>query len=184
MNIGHINLDKSMNGIGEHFVKLVESLDRQGLNQHVIVSNTSLARRLEVCENVRVGPVVSSSVMAYCLMPDVDVAHVHDGRSNQAGLVLRLTRSIPYVLTRRETSAPSGNPLSRSKIARAAGIVCPTQAAADAITSAGFDVPLDVIADISYDSCADEIAENRVAAEHQRIYRRALDTRRIPALLL
>lgn len=184
MMIGHINLDKSMNGTGEHFVKLVERLDRQGAKQHVLVANAALARRVAVYENVCVGPVVLAPVIAYCLMPEVDVAHMHDVRSAQAGLVLRLTRSIPYILTRRDTSPPSRNPLSRSKIARAAGIVCPTREAADAITSAGFDVPLDVIADISYVTCSDVIAENRVAAEHQRIYRRALDTRRIPALLL
>ena len=184
MIIGHINLDRSMNGHGEHFVKLVESLDCQGISQHILVANASLARRVSIYENVLVGPVVRTPVMAYCLMPDVAVAHVHDSRSSQAGLVLRLTRSMPYVLTRRSTTSPAGNPIARSMIARAAGVICPTEAAANAILGAGFTVPVDVLPDMIYKTSGDSSTDNRIAAEHHRIYRRAVDTRRIPALLL
>ncbi len=184
MIIGHINLEKSMNGIGEHFVKLVESLDRQGIRQHVLVANASLARRVSIYENVFVGPVVRTPVIAVCLMPDVAVVHVHDSKSNQAGLVLRLTRSIPFVLTRRDTTPPARNPIARSMIARAAGVICPTEAAASAILGAGFTVPVDVLPDMTYAASGDHSTDNRIAAEHHRIYRRAVDTQRIPALLL
>ena len=64
MVIGHIILDKCTNEIGEHFVKLVEGLDRQGLRQHVLVANASLARRVSAYENVLVGPVIRAPVMA------------------------------------------------------------------------------------------------------------------------
>ena len=184
MYIGHINLDRSMNGNGEHFVKLVESLDRQGVKQHVLVTNMSLARRVAIYENVFVGPVVRTPVMAFCLMPDVTVAHVHDSKSNQAGLVLRLTRSIPYVLTCRELVRRPRNPLAKSLIERAAGVICPSEAVANAIVKAGYSVPVDVVPDISHSASNDDMADNRIAAEHQRIYRRAVDTRRVPALLL
>ena len=40
-----------------------------------------------------------SPVMACCLMPPADLVHSHDDRSGQAGLLLTLTRSIPYVLS-------------------------------------------------------------------------------------
>ena len=184
MIIGHINLDKSTDEISEHFVKLIESLDRQGLNQHVLVADAALARRVSIYENVMVGPVVRTPVMAYCLMPDVAVAHVHDSKSNQAGLVLRLTRSIPFVLTRRGTTPPAKNPIARSMIARAAGVICPTEAAASAILGTGFTVPVDVLPDMTCESPGDYSAYDRIAAEHHRIYRRAVDSRRIPALLL
>ena len=184
MYVGHINLDKSMNGIGEHFVKLIEGLDRQGVKQHVLVANASLARRISIYENVLVGPVVRSPVMAYCLMPDVAVAHAHDRKSNQACLVLRLTRSIPYVVTRREAGSPTRNPIVKSMIERASGIICPSKSTAEAILDAGLDVPVDVISDISHEQAHDPNAENRIAAEYHRIYRRVVDTRRIPALLL
>lgn len=182
MYVGHINLVRSMNGMGEHFVKLIEGLDRQGLQQHVLVSNAALARRVAVYENVLVGPVVRTAVMAYCLMPDVDVAHVHDQKANQAGLVLRLTRSMPYVVTRRSPFA-DGNTISRSMLSRAAGIICADERVAGTIRDAGLDVPVDVIEDISYEK-DDETTENSIAAQHHRIYRRAVDTRRIPAMLL
>ena len=184
MYVGHVNLDKSMNGIGEHFVKLVESLDRQGVKQHVLVANASLARRVAIYENVLVGPVVKTPVMAYCLLPDVTVAHMHDLRSCQAGLVLRLTRSIPYIITRRECVPPPRNPLARSIIERSSGVICPSEEAAEAIVNAGFTLPVDIIPDISFEVADDEMADNRVAAEHYRIYRRAVETRRVPALLL
>lgn len=184
MDIGHICLEQSMNGIGEHFVKLIEALDRQGVRQHVIVANSSLARRVAICENVRVGPVVRTALMAFCLMPDVTVAHMHDAKSSQAGLTLRLTRSIPYVLTRRDTASPGRNPITRSMLERAASLICPTDEAADALVNSGLSVPIDVISDISHETTDNETAANRIAAEHQRIYRRAVDTWRVPALLL
>lgn len=183
MHVGHINLEKSMNGMGEHFIRLVEALDRQGLQQHVIVANQSLAQRVAICENVAIGPIATTAVMAYCLMPDVDVVHAHDPKSNQAGLVLRLTRSIPFVLTRRSPEPPARNPMSRSLIERAATIICPTDDAATAVLSMHISVPVDIIHDISYET-DDERDENRVAAEHHRIYRRALDSKRVPAMLL
>jgi len=173
-----------MNGIGEHFIKLIECLDRQGICQHIIVANASLARRVSIYENVLVGPVTKSTVMSYCLMPDVDVVHVHDTKSYQAGLILRLTRSIPYVLTRRATAVPARSPIARSVITRSAGVICPTNAAANVIIKAGFTVPVDVVADMTFAANADDMNGNLIAAEHHRIYRRAVDTRRIPALLI
>ena len=171
--------------IGEHFIKLIECLDRQGIRQHVIVANASLARRISIYENVLVGPVTKTTVMSYCMMPDVDVVHVHDTRSYQAGLVLRLTRSIPYVLTHRATAAPAvRSPIARSVITRSAGVICPTDAAANVLINAGFTVPVDLIPDMTFTAQADDTIGNRIAAEHHRIYRRAVDTRRIPALLL
>lgn len=184
MYVGHINLDKSMNGFGEHFVRLVDSLDRQGIRQHVLVANASLARRVSIYENVMVGPVVRTPVMACCLLPQVTVAHMHDAKSSQAGLLLRLTRSIPYIITRREAVPPPRIPLARSVVERSSGVICPSEAAAGTLIEAGFTLPIDIVPDISFASADDDVADNRIAAEHYRIYRRAVETRRIPALLL
>lgn len=184
MQIGHINLERSMNGIGEHFVKLVEGLDRLGIEQHVIVRNKALARRLNVYPNVTVGPTVTTAVTAYCLMPHVAVVHAHDEASGHAGLLLTLTRSIPYVATRRSVLPPGKNPILRSVYGRAASLICPSDQAAAAVSNQGLGVPVDVIADIS---CKDDDGNDqasKTAAEHLRIYRRAVDSRRVPALLL
>lgn len=185
VRIGHINLEKSMNGTGEHFIKLVEGLDRLGMTQHVIVRNKALARRLAVCENVTVGPTVTTAVTAYCLMPRVAVVHTHDEASGHAGLLLTLTRSIPYVATRRSALPPGKNPIIRSVYGRAASLICPCDRAAAAVLDQNLAVPVDVIPSISFkeDKDCEDIA-NRIAAEHLRVYRRAIDLWRVPALLL
>lgn len=65
--------------------------------------------------------------MAYCLMPDIDVVHVHDGKSGQAGLLLTLTRSIPFVMAASETSDATRNPLKRSILHRAQALIEPSR---------------------------------------------------------
>lgn len=185
MHIGHINLAKSFNGTGEHFVALLEALDRQGLNQHVIVRNNALARRVAIYENVTLGPVTGSPVVAYCLMPTVDVVHVHNDKSAQSGLLLTLTRSTPFVLTRRAADESSGNPISRSIKDRAASIICCSKDAARNMLKENSTAQIDVIADIAREDGTDfEMLGNRVAAEHLRVYRRAAETWRVPALML
>lgn len=124
VEIGHINLAKSFNGTGEHFVSLVESLQQEGVNQHVLVKNKSLAKRLYAVEKVVVGPVVNSPISAYCLMPRLDLVHIHDSNAGQAGLLLALTRSIPFVLTHRGSLPASFNPLMQAVYRRATGIIC------------------------------------------------------------
>ena len=129
MHIGHINLAKSFNGAGEHFVNLVEALQSRGVREYVLVRNVALAKRLDLLEDVTVGPTVGSAVMAYCLMPRVDVGQIHDPSEGQSGLLLTLTRSIPFVLTHRDES-PGRNPLASAVYRRASGIIY--QADADA----------------------------------------------------
>jgi len=185
MHIGHINLAKSFNGTGEHFVALVEALDRQGIRQHIVVRNKALAGRLSIYKGVSMGPVTGSPVLAYCLMPQVDVVHAHNEKSAQAGLLLALTRSIPFVLTRRCSIHPNGHSLLRSIYARAAAVICTTNAGAKSIAHSDSFVQLHVVNDIARAASPDiEVLANKVAAEHLRIYHRAIDTVNIPALLL
>ncbi len=122
MYIGHINLAKSFNGAGEYFVKLIEALQEIGVQQHVLVRNVELAKRLDLVENVAVGPVVRSAITASCLMPVVDIVHIHDALDGQAGLLLTLTRSIPFVLTH-DGGASANGPLAKSVYRRAAGFI-------------------------------------------------------------
>lgn len=173
-----------MNGNGEHFIRLVEALNRQGVRQHVLVANQSLAKRVNVYDGVTTGPVVRTPIMAYCLMTDVRVAHAHDPGGGQAGLLMTLTRSIPYVLTRRSAEPVSRNPIARAMIHRAASMICPTREAADVLQSDEQCGPIDIVEDLSHESLDGDVTDNRVAAEHLKIYRRAVDSWRVPALLL
>jgi len=120
MNIGHICLATPDSSASKYFAALVEALDKFGISQHVLVASVALARRLAKCESVTVGPVVRTPVMAYCLMPDVDVAHVHEGRSGQSGLLLTLTRSIPFVITVDHEFERDRSAIARSVLNRAA----------------------------------------------------------------
>ena len=120
--VGHINLANSRDELGEYFVDLVAGLACAGIEQHVIVGHGAIAKRLALIDAVHVGPTVRSAVMAYCLMPAVDVVHVHDPAYGQAGLLLTLTRSMPYVLTRRGED-PGQGPIAGAVFRRAAGFV-------------------------------------------------------------
>ena len=99
LKVGQIYLEKATGDGARQFQAIVEGLDRLAIEQHVLVASPDLARSLSALPYVTVGPVVGTPVMAYCLIPDVDVAHVHDGKSGQTGLLLTLTRAVPYVIT-------------------------------------------------------------------------------------
>lgn len=122
MYIGHINLAKSFNGAGVYFVKLIEALRELGAHQHVLVRNVDLAKRLDLVEGVMVGPVVRSAITASCLMPAVNIVHIHDAADSRAGLLLALTRSIPFVLTLDERAQGNG-PLTKAIYRRAGGLI-------------------------------------------------------------
>lgn len=184
MQIGHINLEPSMNGAGEHFIRLVEALCRQDFAQHVLVANASLAKRVAVYDGVTTGPVVRTPIMASCLMTDVSVVHAHDVAAGRAGLLMTLTRSVPYVLTSRSTERAARNPISRSVLRRAASIICPSQEAIGALAGTELVMPPELVDDMAHESVEGNGRDNRIAAEHVRIYRRAVGSWRIPAMLL
>lgn len=184
MQIGHINLEPSMNGISEHFIRLVEALDRQGFAQHVLVANAALAKRIAVYDGVSTGPVTRTPIMAACLMTDVSVVHAHDLAGGRAGLLMTLTRSIPYVLTSRSSAAPARNPITRSVLTRAASVICPSDEAIRALAGTELTMPPDRVDDMAHASVEGNGRDNRIAAEHVRIYRRAVDSWRIPVMLL
>ena len=127
MKIGHIYLKKPPTSCAKQFLSIVEGLDRLAVDQHVLVTDMDLARRLRALPYVTVGPAVRSPVMAYCLMPTVDVVHVHDDQGSQAGLLLTLTRSVPFVLADNIAAPDSRSPLKKSVLQRAQAIVDPSE---------------------------------------------------------
>lgn len=136
LKIGHICLALESDEVTASLTSLVEAFDRLAIEQHVLVASVSLARRLESCPYVTVGPVVKTAVMAYCLMPNVDLVHIHDEKGEQAALLLRLTRSIPFVMTVSDADDDAGlNPLSRAVRRRAARLVQKPYGAYDEIIS-------------------------------------------------
>jgi hypothetical protein len=161
MRVGHINLAQAFNSGEARFVMLVEALQNAGVQQHVLVRDTSLARRLAAIEGVTVGPVVHSPIMAYCLLPQVDIAHAHDLASGHAGLLLTLTRSIPYVLTHRGTIAITGNPLPQAIYKRALSVLCQDESEVAVLRHWLPGLAADIVPDIE---------RNASAAKHLRVY--------------
>ena len=166
VRIGHINLSVSFNGTGEHFVTLIEALQQHGEDQHVVVRNVTLAKRLDAIDNVTVGPVVHTPLVACCLMPHCDLVHIHDPNGAQAGLLLTLTRSIPYVLTHRE-SAPGRNPVTRAIYKRAAHVICLDGSDAAILRHYNPGLRIAVVPDISRPGSADG---------HLRVYQNSQST--------
>ena len=123
MKIGHICIETQSDEQNARFIALVEALDRIAVDQHILVSSSALARRLSACPYVTIGPIVRSPVMACCLMPPVDLVHIHGARSGQAGLLLTLTRSIPYVLDDQAGGLGEQRPVQRSVVQRARALV-------------------------------------------------------------
>lgn len=167
MLLGHINLSASMNGTGEHLVTLVAALQDAGLRQHVLVRNATLAGRIDAIGKIAVGPAVQSPVMACCLMPRADLVHVHEPAAGQAGLLLTLTRSMPYVLTHRGAVRLSGNPLLQAVYKRAAAVICQDDSEVAMLRHRLPGLTLDVIPDIDRQGSA---------AAHLRLYQNSQRT--------
>jgi len=155
VHLGHINLARSFNGTGEHFVGLVEALQRAGVEQHVLVRNESLAKRIAAVPGVEVGPIVRSAVTAYCLMPRRDLVHIHDVAAGQAGLLLTLTRSIPYVLSH-SSNTLNPHPLTQAVFRRARCIVCSDDSDAAIVRCLDPSLHIEIVAPTVYGRSADD----------------------------
>ncbi len=189
MRIGHIDLSAHISAAEEQLVVLVEALTAHGIEQHVLVRNPFLAKRLAVCSGVSVGRVARSSIAAYCLTPGVDLVHTHDRKAINTGVLLTLTRSIPFVLTHRQCGTPGNGPITRSKYRRAAGIVCPSEKMSAAMSDYAGDTPVATIsdacnADNENDAANGRMSAERMAAQYLRVYRRIVDSRSVPTVLL
>lgn len=189
MKIGHVNLATDLTAAEEQLIALVESLSSHGVEQHVLVRNAALAKRLAMCSETTVGPTIKASTTAFCLLPAVDLLHAHEAKAAQTGLLLTLTRAIPFVLSHRQLSATEPHPFAPLIYRRARRIVCPSNEVADKIRQYAIDTPVDVIPDAARGSesgihSAANRSPERIAAAYMRIYLRAMDSCSIPAMLL
>ncbi len=167
MRVGHVNLSKAGEHNSSNFVALVEALHRDGIEQHLILRDRSIARQLMPLDGVSIGPVVHTAVTASCLVPAVDIVHIHDTSAGQAGLILTLTRSIPYVLTHRGNLPNGRNPLTHAVYRRAACVVCSDHADIDILRHYEPGMRLAVIEDCGGARAAHDLV--RVYQNSQRI---------------
>ena len=157
MLVGHINLDPSTNDTADSVSALVEALQRNGLQQYALVRSAALAARLAALDDVGIGPLVQSPVMANCLLPRVDIVHVHEPTAGLAGLLLTLTRSIPYVLTHRGTVRLTGKPLVQAVYRRAAVVICEDDCEVAILRHGLPELRVEVIPDLGVGSSANAL---------------------------
>ena len=185
MLIGHLNLAREMNGAEEQLVLLVEALAAHGVHQHALVRSPALARRLAASHKLTIGPVVRSTVTACCLMPDVDLLHIHESRGLQTGLLLTLTRSIAYVATYRERNLPGSGPVTRSMYRRAEAIVCTHAETVTKMQRYARETPVLCFGDATAARPGtSQLCPAGMAAKYMRVYRQAVDRHSVPAMLL
>lgn len=125
MRIGHICLSKDANCSARRFVRLIQTLALHGFEQHVIVRNAVIAKGVERTKGVSVESDIRTPVSAFCMMSSVDVVHLHDRFSWQAGLLFVLTKSVPYVLTALPVSEQFGGAVVNATQRRAAALIDP-----------------------------------------------------------
>ena len=155
LSIGHVNLAQSDTGLDEQFVGFVEALQTAGIRQHVLVRDVALAERLGAVDGVTVGPVVRSAVMAYCMMPALDLVHIHDMAGGQAGLLLTLTRSIPYVLTHAGSVPNANNPLAKAVYRRSLCVICRDDGDASIVRHYDPSISVAIVAEMQYSDPVD-----------------------------
>lgn len=188
MRIGHIDLSARITTAQEQLVVLVESLGAQDIEQHILVRNPFLAKRLSVCKGATVGPAVRSVTAAAFLMPAVDLVHAHDIKAAWVGVMLDTLRSIPFLMTHRESHARHCNPLQRLVYSRCETIVCASRGESHLTLPSGPAVTVITIddagsADDAIDAENGRLGAERMAAEYLRAYRGVLDRRGVPGVL-
>ena len=166
MRVGHINLSRLERGDSCDFIALVKALHREGIEQYLVLRDRSIANRLMPLDGVSISPFVHTAVTASCLVPAVDIAHVHDASAGQVGLILTLTRSIPYVLTHAGHLPKGRNPLTHAVYRRAACVVCSDHADIDILRHFEPGVRLAIIGDGGASAAHDLL---RVYQNSQRI---------------
>ena len=155
MHVGHISLADPIGDSGEQFSGLIESWRNRKIRQYVLVRDVELAKRLDTIDDVVVGPVVHSAVTAYALMPNLDLVHIHDMTAGQAGLLLTLTRSIPYVLSYRETVPNGRKPLLQAIYRRALCVICRDDSEASILRHYDPTLRIEIVPEMDEEASAD-----------------------------
>ena len=178
MFIGHICLSKDFGHTAKQLLWLVKGMARQGIQQSVVVRCAPLANRLMRCADVTVADLADSPLTAYSMVPKVDLAHVHDPDGVHTGLLLALTRSIPYIITCRQRAVPDESVIVRSAYQRAACIVCTTSATVDVMQVFCSTLSIDIVRDAGDSTHPNSYLNDRVqqmAAAYMALYRRSLE---------
>ena len=123
MRIAHVNLASGFRGGERQTELLARELARSDYEQVLVARRDGdLARRLRDT-NIEIREVRSTPWSAARAMHDVDLVHVHEGRSIYAAYFRSLVSGTPYVVTRRVNNPIGTHWLARRAYRRASRVV-------------------------------------------------------------
>jgi len=124
LHLCHINLSKELRGGEVQTIALVECLATRFRQSVIVRRDGPMHERLERTgsDGIQILPVSNSITSAMRAIRDVDLLHVHEGRSVQIG-ALRSVSGPPFVVTRRVLKRPKDNFFARWCYGRASEVV-------------------------------------------------------------
>jgi glycosyltransferase involved in cell wall biosynthesis len=124
VRLGHINLSKELRGGEIQTLGLVRALAPHYPQRVIVRRGGRLHQRLltERLPGIDVAPVASSLLAATFAVRDIDLLHVHEGRSVQVG-AFRSLSGTPFIVTRRVLKRPRDEFATRWIYSRASVIV-------------------------------------------------------------
>ena len=150
MCIGHVNLSRGYRGGERQTQLLIEGLSALGWSQKLIARRSEeLSKRCASIEGLELVEVHGNILSATFALKDVALAHIHDGRSVQAGFLNQALRGIPYLITRRVQKGPQHTRLVRLMYGAAAAIVTVSEAISESIAALDSRLACAVVPDAS-----------------------------------
>ncbi len=177
LKVAHVHLASQHDLSSQQLAILARGLSGLNVDQHAVVRCQQVAEQLSRVPYVTIGPLVSSPIVANCLLPCADICHAHDARSAQTGLLLTLTRSIPFILSYRSQTTVSDAPITKAINRRSRAIVCASIIDQQRLLQDFPESTISVIANTTGkgENGYQELEANRLAAQYLDVYCRALE---------
>ncbi len=157
LHIGHVNLAKGFRGGERQTQLLISALSEQGLQQTVVIrADSPLKNLLEKLPNVRLVLCKKPYWRAIFKLPKVDLLHAHDGKAVHWCRLVKLTRSLPYVVTRRVPNKLKNSWLTKASYRNALRVVGLSQAIKQSIQAVIPGLPVTVIPSMNAQLTSDQ----------------------------
>ena len=149
ISIAHINLSRDYRGGERQTELLIRELARANVQQALVArQHGMLAQRIRDV-NIEIRTVSGNRIAAAKAIPDVDLVHVHEGRSAYAAYARSLFSQTPYILTRRVNNPIGNHWLAHKCYRRAACVVSVAPQVAEIVAAFDPSIRLQVICSAS-----------------------------------
>ncbi len=151
MRVAHVNLSKEFRGGECQTLALVEAIEESEFSSNIdqVVVARRNSRMEQACtsiEGIELRSVKPTIAAAACALANVDLVHIHEGRSTPVGALKSLSGT-PFIITRRVPRRPKNFSPTRWCYRRAAEIACVSQDVANVMSEYLPDTNIAVVAD-------------------------------------